>query len=160
MKLPETEPLAQSEPLAEPEPLVRTVVMTGKALREHFEQALTEAGASLVTWVVLNGVDRGRWDSQRGLAKDLRIEGATLTRHLDRMEREGLIARTRDPQDRRQIRVELTPEGRALHGRLRATAEAVGAKACAGLTETDQATLRRLLGRLRENLGGEHADER
>jgi DNA-binding MarR family transcriptional regulator len=149
-----------STDVSEDEPLVRTVVMTGKALREHFEQALAEAGASLVTWVVLNGVDRGRWDSQRGLAKNLRIEGATLTRHLDRMEREGLIARTRDPEDRRQIHVKLTPAGRALHRRLRATAEAVGTRACAGLTVDDQATLRRLLGRLRENVGGEHADER
>jgi len=134
--------------------------MTGKALRERFEQALTEAGGSLVTWVVLNGVDRGRWDSQRGLAKDLRIEGATLTRHLDRMEREGLISRVRDPQDRRQIHVKLTSQGRALHRRLRATAESVGTRACAGLTPRDETTLRRLLGRLRENLGGEHADER
>jgi len=144
----------------EEEPLVRTVVMTGKALREHFEEALVDAGASLVTWVVLNSVDRGRWDSQRGLANNLRIEGATLTRHLDRMEREGLIVRTRDPQDRRQIHVNLTPKGRALHRRLRATADSVGTKACAGLTEHDQATLRRLLGRLRENVGGGHADER
>jgi DNA-binding MarR family transcriptional regulator len=140
--------------------LVRSVVMTGKALREHFEEALVDAGASLVTWVVLNGVDRGRWDSQRGLAKDLRIEGATLTRHLDRMEREELIERIRDPQDRRQIQVKLTPKGRALHRRLRATAEAVGTRACAGLTEDDQATLKRLLGRLRENVGGAHAGER
>jgi MarR family transcriptional regulator for hemolysin len=152
--------LSGEEPLAEDEPLVRTVVMTGKALREHFEQALVEAGASLVTWVVLNGVDQGRWDSQRGLAKNLRIEGATLTRHLDRMEREGLIARTRDLEDRRQIHVELTPQGQALHRRLRATADAVSTRACTGFTQDDQATLRRLLGRLRENVGGEHADER
>jgi MarR family transcriptional regulator, transcriptional regulator for hemolysin len=144
----------------EDEPLVRTVVMTGKALREHFEEALTDAGASLVTWVVLNGVDRGRWDSQRGLAKNLRIEGATLTRHLDRMEAEGLIMRTRDAEDRRQIQVKLTPRGRALHRRLSATAEAVGTRACTGMSEDDQTTLRRLLGRLRENVGGEHADER
>jgi DNA-binding MarR family transcriptional regulator len=146
--------------IVEDEPLVRTVVMTGKALREHFEQALAEAGSSLATWVVLNGVERGRWDNQRGLAKDLRIEGATLTRHLDRMEREGLIARTRDAQDRRQIKVELTALGRTLHRRLRATAQRVGMEASAGLSTRDQATLRRLLGRMRANIGGEHADER
>ena len=150
----------QASQLSEEEPLVRTVVMTGKALREHFEQALVEAGGSLVTWVVLNGVDRGGWDSQRDLAKNLRIEGATLTRHLDRMEREGLIARARDPLDRRQIHVQLTTKGRALHRRLRTTAGTVGTRACAGLTERDQTTLRRLLGRLRENVGGAHADER
>ena len=142
------------------QPITRLVVMTGKTIREHFEDQLVRAGASLVTWVVLNEIDRGTWDSQRGLAKQLRIEGATLTRHLDRMEREGLIVRTRDDDDRRQIRVDMTQKGRTLHGRLRTTAQAVGARATAGISERDEATLRRVLARLRENLGGVDADER
>ena len=142
------------------EPLPRVVVLTGKAIREYFEDALTQAGASLATWVVLNGIDRGGWDSQRNLAKELRIEGATLTRHLDRMERDGLIVRTRDPGDRRQVRAELTPAGQELHRRLKATARKVGGRACDGLPEEDRATLRRILGRIRSNVGGEHADER
>ncbi len=142
------------------EPLTRLVVMTGKAIREHFEDQLAEAGASLVTWVVLNEIRRGTWDSQRGLANQLRIEGATLTRHLDRMEREGLIVRTRDNDDRRQIRVEMTTEGRTLHRRLRTTANAVGSRATAGITGRDEATVRRVLARLRDNLGGVDADER
>jgi MarR family transcriptional regulator, transcriptional regulator for hemolysin len=134
--------------------------MTGKAIREHLEDQLVAAGSSLVTWMVLNEIDRGTWNSQLGLAKQLRIEGATLTRHLDRIEREGLIVRTRDEADRRQIRVSLTPEGRALHRRLRTTAKAVGSRATAGITERDEATLRRVLARLRGNLGGADADER
>ncbi len=147
------------QPSAE-EPLTRVLVMTGKAIRETFEQSLARAGASLATWVVLQGIERGRWDSQRDLAKELRIEGATLTRHLDRLEREGLIARTRDPDDRRQIRADLTPEGRALHRRLRTTAKAVGVAALDGLSDRDQEILRRLLGRIQENIGGEHAGSR
>ncbi|MGZ5213310.1 MAG: MarR family winged helix-turn-helix transcriptional regulator [Actinomycetota bacterium] len=142
------------------EPLTRLVVMTGKAIREYFEDQLADAGASLVTWVVLNEIDHGTWDSQRGLAKQLRIEGATLTRHLDRMEREGLIVRTRDDDDRRQIRVDMTTEGRTLHRRLRTKANAVGSRATAGITGRDEATLRRVLARLRDNLGGVDADER
>ena len=135
-------------------------MLTGKAIREYFEDALSRAGASLATWVVLSGIDRGSWDNQRNLAKELRIEGATLTRHLDRMERDGLIARTRDPGDRRQVRAELTPAGRALHRRLKATARKVGGRASDGLTDEDQAALRRILGRMRTNVGGEGADER
>ncbi|MEP6972665.1 MAG: MarR family transcriptional regulator [Actinomycetota bacterium] len=145
--------------LSREEPLPRVVVLTGKAIREYFEDALTRAGASLATWVVLSGIVRGGWDNQRNLAKELRIEGATLTRHLDRMERDGLILRTRDREDRRQIRAELTPAGRALHGRLKAIARKEGTRACDGLTQEDEATLRRILGRMRVNVGGEHADE-
>jgi MarR family transcriptional regulator, transcriptional regulator for hemolysin len=142
------------------EPLPRVVVLTGKAIREYFEAALTQAGASLATWVVLVGIERGGWDNQRNLANDLRIEGATLTRHLDRMERDGLIVRTRDPDDRRQIRVDLTPEGSTVYQRLKAVAQTTGRRATDGLSADDQANLRRILERIRPNVGGDRADER
>jgi MarR family transcriptional regulator, transcriptional regulator for hemolysin len=142
------------------EPLPRVVVLTGKAIREYFEAALARAGASLATWVVLYGIERGGWDNQRNLAKDLRIEGATLTRHLDRMERDGLIVRTRDPDDRRQIRVDLTTEGGAVYRRLKTVAQRTGKRATEGLSERDQEDLRRILDRIRTNVGGEGADER
>ncbi|HTG46265.1 MAG TPA: MarR family transcriptional regulator [Actinomycetota bacterium] len=142
----------------EPEPLGRLISMTGKAIREAFEDALNREGSSLATWVVLWRVAQGEWDSQRVLAKQLRIEGPTLTRQLHRMERAGLIQRNRHPIDRRRWRVELTPEGRELYGRLRSTAEAFGARTCAGLNERDQATLRRLLARVNENVGRHDGD--
>jgi len=139
------------------EPLPRVVVLTAKAIRAYFEDALAETGASLATWVVLSGIDRGRWDNQAGLARDLRIEGATLTRHLDRMERDGLIIRTRDVRDRRQVRAELTASGRELHDRLLAIATRTSTRACDGLSDREQATLRRLLDRIRDNVGGDDA---
>ena len=58
----------------EGEPLSRQIVMTAKTIKELFEDALAHEGATLATWVVLNGVERGRWASQTGLAKELRIE--------------------------------------------------------------------------------------
>ena len=137
------------------EPLSREVVKTGHCIRGHFEDALAQEGSTLATWVVLNGVERGRWPSQSGLAKDLRIEGATVTRHLDRLEREGLVKRSRDPKDRRQIAVELSPAGKALHRRLRAVARRLDDRACEGLTDGDREALRRLLERVRMNVGGD-----
>ena len=47
------------------------VVLTGKAIREYFEETLTREGATLATWIVLSGIDRGGWDNQRNLAKEL-----------------------------------------------------------------------------------------
>lgn len=141
------------------EPLPRVVVLTGKAIRGYFEEALTREGATLATWIVLSGIDRGGWENQRNLAKELRIEGATLTRHLDRMEGDGLIVRRRDRDDRRQIRAELTPRGRELHARLKRVAQQAGRRASDGLSQEDQADLRRILARIRANVGGDHADE-
>jgi DNA-binding MarR family transcriptional regulator len=129
----------------ETEPLSRQVVMTAKTIKELFEDALAREGATLATWVVLNGVERGRWASQTGLAKELRIEGATVTRHLDRLERE----------DRRQISVELTAAGKALHRRLRSVARRLDDRVCADLTDEDRSDLQRVLERIRTNVGGE-----
>src|SRR5215510_2542573 len=137
------------------EPLSRQVVMTAKTIKALFEDALAEEGATLATWVVLNGVERGRWASQSGLARELRIEGATVTRHLDRLEREGLVERARDPEDRRQISVALTPAGKALHRRLRAVARRLDDRVCEGLTGRDRSDLQRVLARIRTNVGGE-----
>ena len=139
----------------ETEPLSRQVVMTAKTIKELFEDALAQEGATLANWVVLNGVERGRWASQTGLAKELRIEGATVTRHLDRLEREGLVTRSRDLEDRRQISVELTAAGKALHRRLRSVARRLDDRVCAGLTNKDRSDLQRVLERIRANVGGE-----
>jgi MarR family transcriptional regulator for hemolysin len=137
------------------EPLSRQIVMTAKTIRAHFEEALSHEGVSLATWVVLNGVERGRWSSQSGLAKELRIEGATVTRHLDRLERDGLVNRSRDPEDRRQISVQLSPAGKDLHRRLRAVARRLDDRVCDGLDDRDRADLRRMLERIRTNVGGD-----
>jgi MarR family transcriptional regulator for hemolysin len=139
----------------ESEPLSRQVVMTAKTIKELFEDALAGQDATLATWVVLNGVERGRWASQTGLAKELRIEGATVTRHLDRLEREGLVTRSRDLEDRRQISVELTAAGKALHRRLRSVARRLDDRVCADLTDKDLSDLQRVLERIRTNVGGE-----
>jgi DNA-binding MarR family transcriptional regulator len=44
----------------------------------------------------------------------LQLDGPTLSPMLKRLEAAGLVTRTRDPHDERQLRVGLTEEGRAL----------------------------------------------
>jgi len=48
------------------------------------------------------------------LIEMLQLDGPTLSPMLKRLESAGLITRTRDPNDERQLRVDLTAEGRAL----------------------------------------------
>jgi DNA-binding MarR family transcriptional regulator len=57
---------------------------------------------------------------------------STLTGVLDRLEGRGLIARTANPADRRSVLVELTPDGRAVAGRVAAAFAAVEARLPAG----------------------------
>ena len=44
----------------------------------------------------------------------LQLDGPTLSPMLKRLEAAGLLTRTRDPQDERQLRIGLTDKGRAL----------------------------------------------
>jgi len=73
----------------------------------------------------------------------------------DRLEREGLVTRSRDLEDRRQISVELTAAGKSLHRRLRSVAQRLDDRVCAGLTNKDRSDLQRVLERIRANVGGE-----
>ena len=50
--------------------------------------------------------------SQRELAARMLVTGSTLTHHLDRLEADGFIDRTRDAADRRIVRVSLTAAGK------------------------------------------------
>ena len=48
------------------------------------------------------------------LIEMLQLDGPTLSPMLKRLEAAGLVTRTRDPQDERQLRIDLTEKGRAL----------------------------------------------
>lgn len=129
------------------------VARTGRTLNRAFEDALAEAGGSLPTWLVLLSLMRGDWGTQRELAEALGIRGPTLTHHLDRLDHEGLITRSRDPENRRVQRVELTDAGREAFHRLRGTAQSFDERLRTGLAEDELAELHRLLARLEQNVG-------
>ena len=134
------------------EPIGLYVSRTAKSLSRAFEEALAEVGGSLPTWLVLVSLKSRTWATQRELAQALGIEGATLTHHLDGMERAGLVTRTRDPENRRQQKVELTKEGDAAFHRMRQAASGFDERLRSGLADGEVEQLRELLDRLRANV--------
>jgi MarR family transcriptional regulator for hemolysin len=121
-------------------------------VRECFEQTLATAGGSLGTWVVLSAVSGDGVVSQTVLASRMQVEGATITHHVDRLEKLGLVRREIDAKDRRVRKIELTPEGVRMHKRLLAAAKEFEESLLAGIGERQQAELRRTLDRIRSNL--------
>jgi len=135
------------------EPIGRGLASTAKAATRAFEQELAAAGGSQPVWLVLLALKQQAWRTQQEVAAAVGIEGATLTHHLDRLEKAGLISRSRDSQDRRAVIVELTDEGDALFLRLAQAAMAFDKRLRDGLSEEQVEGFRTVLARLRENVG-------
>jgi MarR family transcriptional regulator, transcriptional regulator for hemolysin len=103
-------------------PIGLRLTRTSRAVTQAFERAMAQAGGSASTWQVLLLVRSANWDTQSEMAEQLGITGATLTHHLNALERKGLVRRWREDNNRRVQRVELTDDGLELWGRLRAVA--------------------------------------
>ncbi len=134
------------------EPIGLQLTRTAKVLSRAFDDALVEAGGSLPTWLVLVSLKAQPHGMQRELAEAVGVEGPTLTHHLNRMETAGLATRTRDPENRRVHRVELTAAGDAMFRRLLQAVQAFDRRLRAGLTADEIVTLSGMLGRLRDNV--------
>ena len=134
------------------EPIGRAVTSAAKLLGRAFGEELAAAGGSQPVWLIVLELKQRSWRTQQDLAAAVGIEGPTLTHHLDGLERSGLIERTRDPGDRRAMRVELTPAGDELFHKLRSAAIAFDRRLRAGVDADELDTFRRVLAQLRENV--------
>ncbi|HSH69261.1 MAG TPA: MarR family transcriptional regulator [Deferrisomatales bacterium] len=93
--------------------------------------------------------------AQNVLARALHISPATATSTLQGMERDGWIARGRDPVDQRIVRVHLTPKARTLQAEVQGSLEALDEELTAGLSGEEQRLLRESLLKVRSRLAPE-----
>src|SRR5258706_3721635 len=93
----------------------------------HPDHAALGHAVPLSQAFALHLLDTDARPSQQALARHLRLDKSTVSRLVTEMEREGLLVRDRDPDNRRLARLRLTDRGRethhglatALHGRYR-----------------------------------------
>lgn len=90
--------------------------------------------------------------AQVDIARRLRIEGPTLTRMLDTLEKDGLVERLPDPTDRRTKKLRLTPAGEKALEEIFDIVDVLRARLLAGLSpeaiEQGNELLAGLLGKL------------
>lgn len=87
---------------------------------------------------------------QRELMNMFDLKAGSLSEVLAKIERDGLIERTRDPQDRRQLIVRLTEKGHAQAEREQTERERFRAEALTCLTTDERALLEDMLARIKE----------
>jgi MarR family transcriptional regulator, transcriptional regulator for hemolysin len=120
-----------------------------------FDQALVEAGGSLPVWLVLLNLKINPTGSQRQLATAIGVREATLTHHLNAMERDGLVIRRRDELNRRVHVVELTGDGEKSFRRLARAASAFDVRLRGSVGAEDIAKLGSTLRQMAQNIASD-----
>ena len=77
----------------------------------------------------------------RELAARERVSPPAMTKHVDRLERDGLVARTPSAEDRRRVGVSLTEEGQRVLRRVRSQRTAWLAQRLRGLSPEELAAV-------------------
>lgn len=91
--------------------------------------------------------------TQSEIADQLRVQGATITNMLQRMEEAGLVVRRRDPDDNRLVRVYLTEVGREKERFAAEQFMKLEGTVFGGFSESERILLRRLFRQMLENMG-------
>lgn len=130
-----------------------------RLMRRCYDESARGIGVTRPQWQVLIVLNRHEGTNQGNLAELLDVEPITLSRMVDRLQEAGLIERQPDPADRRAWRLFLTAKARNLLEELRPLGKQLMETALDGISETDQDSLRRILGRIRQNLSRRPSSE-
>jgi len=97
--------------------IARTFTLLNRAFQRLYARFQVTPAKFNVLMLVKHG-GGGRGLSQCNLASRLIISGSNVTGLVDRLEKEGLLARNAVSEDRRVKRIKITPQGSALLDKL------------------------------------------
>lgn len=86
------------------------------------------------------------------ISRRLMVTGGNVTGITDQLEKEGLVARDADPNDRRAFSVRLTPAGRAFFDKMARAHEQWVVELFGGLGLDDKSKMHQRLGKLKTHL--------
>ncbi len=124
---------------------------TNHAIYEFANQLFLQVGGTFQQAVALSYIHFHPGCNQKAVEKSLEIRSATVTVLLTSMADKGLIERRRDPHDGRGLSLSLTPKGKKTLGRCREVFETLTEVLGNGISEEEQAVLRKVLGQMTEN---------
>ncbi|WP_069237409.1 MarR family winged helix-turn-helix transcriptional regulator [Burkholderia ubonensis] len=129
----------------------QTVMCRAISRRTEAELGVTDTQARIL-FLLANHSARTAAD----LARQCEVDASSITRMIDRMERRGLLERMRCDEDRRIVRLRITPLGQAVAARIPAIVSDVSDALLSTLDTDEIHSLRCLLDRIVEN-GTHHA---
>ena len=120
------------------------------ALNRVYKPLLDEIGLTYTQYIAMVTLWEQDDRTVGSLGEKLFLDSSTLTPVMKRLEGLGLIARTRDKTDERQVRVQLTATGRALQARAKAIPPCI--LDASGLEVEELARLKEEIATLRSSL--------
>ncbi|GAA0425267.1 MarR family transcriptional regulator [Acrocarpospora corrugata] len=128
---------------------VRTAYLAVERIRAHGAQGRGLSTGALDLLVRLGGAETGI--SIGELARAAGVSSRNVTGLVDTLERDGLARRVPDPEDRRSVRAEITPAGRAWIDAFRKPSQLAMRSMFTGFTPDELVVFRDLCLRLAEN---------
>ena len=122
-------------------------------MNQLLAERLKRHGISFQEWRVLLVLANKGPRTIRTLSEDTIIPHSTLSRMLDRMQRDGLVVREVSATDARTVTVAVTGEGAGLFKEIRHHGLAVLRQAADGLSDAEVASMRGLASRMAGSLG-------
>jgi DNA-binding MarR family transcriptional regulator len=119
------------------------------AVSRTYKPWLDQLGLTYPQYLVLGVLWEDDDQTIGGIAARLDLEPSTITPLVKRLELAGHVVRQRNPSDERQVRVQLTDQGRAVRAQTRTLADALYDKS--GMTVDEVADLNTRVKALRDS---------
>jgi len=139
-----------SHPLPLDHQLCFSLYATSMAINRAYKPQMDALGITYPQYLVLHALWEEDARTIGAIAERLALESSTVTPLVKRMEAAGLMTRTRNPADERQVQVRLTEQGWALRARCGCLGETLVSRS--GMTLEQLDALNRQVQALREAL--------
>lgn len=125
---------------------------SARLMNRYYDRKVHLYGITRTQWTLLTYLSRYEGVSQTTLADYMDLAPMTLTRQIDKLEKDGLLERRQNARDRRTNLIYLTAKALPLMNNMRTIAIETKRMALNGFTEEEEEQLRAYLARVRSNL--------
>ena len=131
---------------------VRTEMLAAVDREMAADEQLVAMEVTSAQFIVLAALSMGEMKSASDLCKHISYDAGAMTRMIDRLEEKGLLRRSRCPNDRRLVNLELTEKGSLALPQMRRVAMRVLNRFLTGFTKAEARQLEGFLVRMLENV--------
>ena len=119
--------------------------LAARKIYRYYNNRYAQHGITVPQSFILFALQEQDGQNVKDLASRLSLDSPAITGLLDRLEKENLVERRNDPEDRRALRVFLTGKGRDLAGEIYKIAAAFNEELNSAFNDDQKRVLKKLL---------------